>query len=128
MTKKEISTFEAIQGQLQSFHEELTTLTKKSPNDLLNKFKLGLINSTLKKANGCLGNSRRPFADFEQFNETELPSNSDVLMIVSQYISAFEKLRADNAKQYIGNWYWVCSEDPFDKPSIRMATPLKIDK
>ena len=126
MTKKEISDFEALQGQLQSFHQELITLTKKSPNDGLNKFKLNLINSALKRSNSFLGKGRRPFADFEQFEEVALPSNSDVLMIVSQYFSAFEKLRADNARVHYGNWYWICSDDPPDKPSIRMATPRKI--
>ncbi len=128
MTKGEISEFEALQGQLQSFHQELTTLTKKSPNDALNKFKLGLINSALKRANAFLGEERRPFTDFEHFDEEALPSNSDVLMIVSQYLSAFEKLRADNATMQWGKWYWVCSDDPPDKPSIRMATPRKIDE
>src|SRR5688572_3115846 len=109
MTRKEISDFEALQGQLQSFHQELTTLTKKSPNDALNKFKLNLINSALKRANTFLGKGRRPFADFEQFDEAVLPSNSDVLMIVSQYLSAFEKLRADNARMHYDSWYWICS-------------------
>ena len=127
MTRKEISEFEALQGQLQSFHLELTTLTKKSPNDALNKFKLGLVNSALKRANVFLGKGRRPFAGFEEFDDTVLPSNSDVLMIVSQYLSSFEKLRADNAKMFIGNWYWICSDDPSDRPSIRMAVPRKID-
>lgn len=127
MTKKEISTFEALQGQLQSFYQELTTLTKKSPNDGLNNFKLGLVNSVLKESNKFLGGSRRPFVGFEEFDDAVLPSNSDVLIIVSQYISAFEKLRADNAQYRLGGgWYWICSDDPKDKPSIRMAVPRKI--
>jgi hypothetical protein len=85
MTRKQISTFEALQGQLQSFHQEFTTLTKKSPNDAVNKFKLGLANATLRDTNTFLGNSGRPFASFDQFNEESLPTNSDVLMIISQF-------------------------------------------
>jgi len=49
--RKQIDEFEALQGQLQAFHEEMASLVKKSPNDALNKFKLGLVNSVLKKAN-----------------------------------------------------------------------------
>ena len=78
MTRKQISTFEAVQGQLQSFHQEFTTLTKKSPNDAVNKFKLGLANAALRDANAFLGKGGRPFASFEQFDEELLPTNSDL--------------------------------------------------
>ena len=127
MTKKQIDEFETLQGQLESFHSEMNALVRKNPNDALNKFKLGLINSVLKKANVLLAEDRRPFLDFEQFHEESMPSTSDVLMIVSQYQSAFEKLRADNAMMKHGQWYWICSEDDkYGEPSIRMATPKKL--
>lgn len=129
MTKKEISEFEALQGQLESFHQELTGLAKKNPNDSLNKFKLALVNSLLQRANDFLVKPRRPFKDFEQFDETAMPSNSDVLLVLSQYLSALEKLRADNISNHHGWWYWDAEGDPLDKPTIRTIAPkkLKID-
>jgi hypothetical protein len=59
MKKKEIDEFETLQGQLQAFHTEMNTLVKKSPKDALNKFKLGLVNSVLKKANTFLSKERQ---------------------------------------------------------------------
>ena len=124
MTRKQISEFEALQGQLQSFHAEMNALVKKNPNDPLNKFKLGLINSVLEKANGLLGKAGRPFADFDHFEEDAMASTSDVLMIVSQYLSAFEKLRGDNIFQNrIGRWCWIC---PGEESVLRTATPKKL--
>jgi hypothetical protein len=125
MTRKQIDEFETLQGQLESFHNEMNALVKKNPNDPLNKFKLGLINSVLKKANALLGTNRRPFGDFEQFEEESMPSTSDVLMIISQYLSAFEKTRADNIYQKAGmRWIWICSDSPDD---LRTAPPKKLE-
>ena len=67
------------------FTEEMNTLAKKNPNDAVNKFKLGLVNSVLTKANSFLGKDRRPFGDFDCFDEAAMPSTSDVLVIISQY-------------------------------------------
>jgi hypothetical protein len=124
MTKKEIDDFETLQGQLESFYDEMNTLVKKHPNDAVNKFKLGLINSVLKKANAFLGKNKRPFGDFDQLEEEFMPSTSDVLMIISQYLSVFEKIRADNIYQKAGaRWIWICSDGNDD---LRTAPPKKL--
>ena len=98
---------------------------KKNPNDALNKFKLGLVNSVLKKANSFLGEERQPFAGFESFDEATMPSTSDVLIIVSQYLSAFEKLRAENI-------YWDYDEDHWCwrglPQKIPTGPPKKLEK
>jgi hypothetical protein len=124
VTRKQIGEFETLQGQLESFHAEMNALVKKNPNDPLNKFKLGLINSVLTKANAFLGNPRRPFKDFETFEEEAMPSTSDVLMIISQYLSAFEKVRADNIYQKAMRWVWQCEDGGED---IRTAPPKKLE-
>jgi hypothetical protein len=124
MKKQEIDEFETLQGQLQAFHEEMSSLARKNPNDALNKFKLGLVNSVLKKTNSFLGSTRLPFADFESFDESIIPSTSDVLVILSQYLSAFEKLRAENV-------YWDYDENGWcwkGGGKIRTGPPKKIQK
>lgn len=106
MKRKAIDEFETLQGQLHSFFGEMNTLSKKSPNDAINKFKLGLVNSVLKKANAFLGAARRPFTEFDVFDEDQMPSTSDVLIVVSQYLTAFEKLRADSIEDDFEGWFW----------------------
>lgn len=123
MKRKAIDEFETLQGQLESFHTEMNTLVKKNPNDALNKFKLGLINSVLIRANSFLGKARLPFAGFQSFDESAMPSTSDVLMILAQYLSAFEKFRADNVYVEFGeDWYWHGDE------KIPTSPPKKLDK
>jgi|ERR1043166_296433 hypothetical protein len=126
MKRRQIDEFEILQGQLQAFHEEMGALVKKSPNDPLNKFKLGLVNSVLKKSNAILGTNRLPFADFELFDEVALPSTSDVLIMISQYLSAFEKLRTENIRSEVGLWFWFIEDEPENKRGMRTAPPKKL--
>jgi hypothetical protein len=122
MKKARIDEFEALQGQLHAFHTEMNTLVKKNPNDALNKFKLGLVNSVLKKSNVFLGKNRLPFAEFESFDEADVPSTSDVLVIVSQYLTAFEKLRSENIYKKYSSWYWDGEDE------IPTGPPKKLDQ
>lgn len=108
MTKQEVDTFEKVQAQLESLHTEVSTLSKKSQNDALNKFKLKFVNQIMSEANKLLGDAYKPFTDFNLFDENEMPTNSDVAMMLMQYLSCFEKLRADNVEQVPGGkWCWV---------------------
>ena len=122
MKRSEIDEFEKLASQLDSLHSEMSVLSKKSPNDAVNPFKIKLINSTLDHCNGFLGEKYRPFADFDSFNVDDLPSNSDVTFILSQYIGCAEKLRADNIKDEFGIWYWIVK----DGGLIKTAPPKKI--
>jgi hypothetical protein len=125
MNSDEISEFEQLQAQLQSLYTEIGALSKKKPDDAVNEFKLKLINQVLKRANSILGEQNCPFDDFLYFNSDSIPTNSDVVLILSQYLNCLEKLRADNITQQArdNNWYWVID----GKISrIRTAPPRKL--
>lgn len=107
MTKEQVDTFEKLQAQLEGLHTEIASLSKKSQNDPLNKFKLKFINQILSDANNLLGEKYKPFNDFDLFDETELPNNSDAAMMLTQYLNCFEKLRSDNIKKEGNYWYWL---------------------
>lgn len=106
MKRKDVDDFEKLSGQLQGIYEELSILSKKSPNDAVNQFKLNFINQLLNYSNEFFGEKYRPFKEFSEFNTDDMPQNSDVVFILSQYIQCFEKLRADNVKMQRGNWCW----------------------
>jgi hypothetical protein len=125
MQQQDVDTFEKLTAQLQSLHSEMSMLSKKSPNDAVNAFKLKFVNATLVQANAFLGPKRRPFADFESFSTEELPSNSDVTFIVSQYIECAEKFRADNIFRWQGHWFWKIGDG--SEPTIRTAPPKKLE-
>lgn len=122
MKHTDVDTFEKLKAKLDSIHLEMTVMSKKSPNDAVNSFKLRLINSVLSECNDFFGKSYKPFGDFELFSEEDLPSNSDVTFIASQYIECAEKFRADNIYQKLGSWLWRVSDDA----SIRTSPPKKL--
>ncbi|MFN8354866.1 MAG: hypothetical protein U0Y10_10500 [Spirosomataceae bacterium] len=123
MTKQEVDNFEKLQAQLEGLHNEISALSKKSQNDALNKFKLKFVNKIISDSNELLGNDYKPFSDFDTFDENDLPSNSDAAMMLTQYLSCFEKLRADNVKQDLGSWYWIIEGKQSD---IKTVMPKKI--
>lgn len=131
MTTEDINKFEKVQSQLEGLLTEMTNLVRKSPDDPINKFKLKIINEILHDANNILGVMYRPLTSFEKFDEAELPTNSDVSFILSQYLSCFEKMRADNiyrVNEYDGNkhffeWHWF---EENKKSKIKTAPPKKI--
>lgn len=114
MNKNDVDVFEKLSGQLLSTYEEISLLSKKNPNDAVNKFKLKFINRLITDSNIYLDEKYRPFDDFDSFEEDDIPHNSDIVFILSQYIQCFEKLRSDNVVQYNGFWYWKVQGDEGD--------------
>lgn len=111
MKRKDVDEFEKLSGQLQGIYEELSVLSKKSPNDAVNKFKLKFINQLLRGSNEFLGEKYRPFDDFSEFDSDDVPQNSDVVFMLSQYLQSFEKLRADSVVFRHGSWQWTINAD-----------------
>lgn len=126
MKKKDIDRFEGLQAQLKGLYDEIQALAKKSPNDALNKFKLGLIKIVIADADEFLSDLRHPLKYFQGFEEEVIPSNSDVLLVLSQYLNWMEKIRADNVTLTDYNpeeWSWLVDGE---KTEIRTAPPKKI--
>jgi hypothetical protein len=123
MNDKEIDEFEKVEGQLMGFHQEVQNLAKRSPDDGVNKFKLRHINSILGAANKLMTPAQRPLSDFEQFDLVDVPTNSDVLVILRQYANCFEEVRAANISQFGGYWYWLINGE---RSGRRARPPAKL--
>ena len=116
MNKEQVEVFLKLQPQLKSAYDEIALLSKKKPTDSLNKFKLKFINSILSRANEILEDRYKPFSeDFTLFNEDDMPNNSDVVFILSHYLTSLEKLRCDNIKYSSINWYWLVDGEVSDR-------------
>lgn len=127
MRREDVDAFEKLVAQLQSLQAELGALAKKSPKDAVNTFKLKFINATIQQCNDLLGEKYRPFSEFDVFSPDDLPSNSDVTFIISQYLECAEKYRADNIFMRHAWWWWVIEGEMEDRPSCRTAPPRKIE-
>ena len=106
-TEEDIAKLEKLIGQLQGLHSEISVLSKKSPNDAVNPFKVKLINKVLTAGNEILVDSYKPFADFDLFELEDVPSNSDVTLIVAQYVEAAESFRSANIKHNGVHWAYT---------------------
>ncbi len=125
MKKTDIDELEILMGQLKSIHAEVSALSKKSPNDAVNAFKIKFINTIVMNCNSFLGEDYKPFNDFDVFDIDDVPSNSDVTFIISQYLEALEKYRADNIYCSMGRWYFKLEGSD---ENIQTAQPMKLQK
>ena len=108
MKEKQVDQFEQIVTRLEGQYTEISILSKGKPNEAINKFKLKFINTVLSSANELLIKEYRPYPDFTVFNEDDMPSNSDVVFILSQYLSSLEKFREDNTElDRFGVRHWI---------------------
>lgn len=129
MTLQDLEKYRTIREQIAQLHIEISELSRKKPNDEINKFKLKFINQLVSSANNLLTAKFMPFSDFTVFSEDELPSNSDITMILSQYLSCLERYRVSNIKHSSSDysWYWVIngkvsdisSDPPKDREDLK---------
>ena len=111
-TREDIEQLEKTIGQLAAIHREMSLLSKKSPNDAVNKFKLKRINRALEVANSVLGNRYTPVEGFERFEEDDAPSNSDVVLVLAQYSEEVERYRRDNVVRHDYKHVYVLNGKP----------------
>ena len=123
ISRDEVEELEKLIGQLQGLHTEISVLSKKSPSDAVNAFKLGLINKIVESANIVLGPKYLPFAQFSGFDSDDLPSTSDVTFVIAQYLEEVERYRSDNIIYSRGHWMYVINGDVSD---IRTGSPSKV--
>lgn len=96
MAKELDPNYHKVKGQMSTLFQEIKDLSKKSPDTQLNPFKLEYINEIIADANKILVGEYKPSKNFELFDKDDLPSNSDVVMILAQYINSFEDYYNDN--------------------------------
>jgi hypothetical protein len=125
MNKTNAELFEKTYIQLEELNREMSTLSKKAPNDVINKFKLGFINTLLNTANTLLNTRYLPFKEFRTFDEDAMPTNSDVTIILVQYLGCMDKYRTDHScMDYITNELkWILDDDETTANNIKNRKP-----
>lgn len=73
---------------LKATYLEMKDMSKKAPNDNLKPFKVTSLNRILNRSKDFF--AEEPASDFlDLLDIDELPSNSDTVLIMSQYVAAF---------------------------------------
>lgn len=112
MNIDDVDQFERVRSQITELHKEMTVLAKSKPDNPINRFKLALVNEKLQHANNFLVGSFKPIDGFELFDESDLPSNSDVVLVTAQYLAALEGWRSAQVvyDETRFDWYWNTDE------------------
>lgn len=107
ITEQFAESFDTIEGKLRALHTELGSISSKKPDGPVSKFKITLINEILVEANQLLGAAGVPFKGFSIFDADSLPTASDCVMVLAQYLNSMSKFRFDNTDSSGGVWYWM---------------------
>lgn len=103
-TEKNVEDYSLLKDMLDAQRKEFDILSNKKPNEHLNKMKIKMVNRVL-----------------ELLNEDDIPTNSDVVLIISQYETAIDEFRSryyqkdEHQSNYIKNVHrWMTEEYPPD--------------
>jgi len=106
-TMQEVDYFLKILMQAEKVLKDFNELSKKKPNDAVNRFKLSFVNTILEQSNSILDKDNKPFNSFNTFSEDDVPTNSDVVLILSQYLGCLKKYGRENTRHESFDDYWV---------------------
>lgn len=102
-TDEQVKLYLTINPLLKSAFDEVKEFSKKKQDEELNIKKVKMINRLLEKAKEILKDE--PTVEYlELLDEDELPTNSDAVLIMSQFISAMNKFHEDHY-QYENNMF-----------------------
>ncbi len=91
-TEKNIEDYELLDGMLYSQKEEFDILSKKKANEQLNPLKIKMVNRVLEPLKNLFSHeASHKFLD--TLDEEVMPTNSDVVLIISQYQLAIREFR-----------------------------------
>ena len=115
MKKEDIILFEKIRVQFEALYVELSPHALKKPNDAINRFKIHIINGYLKNINKIIGEEFTPISDFREFDENTIPTISDAVLVVDQYLKSMELFRSCNVYYDEDDKCWFYDEDENDE-------------
>jgi len=91
-TENEAATYDRLVPMLEAAHHEMTELSKKKQDGVVNALKIKILNRLLTELGNILEND--PSSEFvELIDDETLPQNSDVVLLLSQWRSALEQYK-----------------------------------
>ena len=113
ITEDQVVAFERTAAHLSALHQEFAVQAKAKPDNPINTFKLRMLNEKLEAANSILVGEFQPFATFLSFVETDLPTNSDVALVLGTYLASLERWRSAHVRSAgMGTYCWRTGDGP----------------
>jgi hypothetical protein len=95
-TDQMIEDYNLLTNMLSTLSIQVAELSKKKPDDQLNLIKIKMINRVLKPLKEELFVNEPSVSFLDELDETDMPSNSDALFIMSQYKTAAKEFVKDH--------------------------------
>lgn len=104
ITQYEVEQYKLLEPLINGVYEEFKELSKKKPEAGLNMYKVKVINRILESIKGLL-KDEEVIQFLDVLNQDDLPTNSDVILILNQYLKALNMFyskyyRSDLGKRY----------------------------
>ena len=108
-TKKKVESYEVAMPLLNAIYDEFKAFSKKKPDGALSKNKIAVVNRLLEKCRAVL-QSEPSFEFLDLFDEDDLPQNSDVVLMLSQYVAAMQLFKEAYWRWDNLEWNWCVSD------------------
>lgn len=107
-----VQKYDMLNPLLNSMYDEMKELSAKKQDLILNKVKVTMINRILRQIKDLLQD--QPTSEFiDLLDEDTLPSNSDAVLVLSQYRSAMNQFRNRYYRREPGDdWRWHTDAEP----------------
>ena len=110
-TEEQVTTYKRLVPMLAAAHREMSELSKKKQDGIVNALKIRNLNRLLTELSKLL--ERDPSREFvELLDEDTLPQNSDVVLLLSQWLEALNQYKAKHGGMDSYNWRWFTVENP----------------
>jgi hypothetical protein len=111
-TQAKVNTYEMLHPILEKIAFEVRELSKKKQDGVLNELKVKMINRVLTQIKDLL--KSEPSAQFLDLLDTDsLPTNSDSILIISQYDAALSTFKNKYyGRDKDGSYRWFTKEEP----------------
>lgn len=91
-TPDRVGMYEVAMPLLSAMYQEFSVLSKKKPDGPVSKGKIGVVNRLLDRCRSVL-KSELSLQFLDLLDEDEVPQNSDVTLMLSQYVAAMEQFK-----------------------------------
>lgn len=108
-TDEQAATYDRLVPMLEAAHREMTELSKKKQDGIVNALKIRMLNRLLGELSNVIKDD--PSHEFvDMLDEEALPQNSDVVLILSQWKAALEQFKRKHYgtdTDYTQRWFTV---------------------
>jgi hypothetical protein len=115
-TAEQAATYDRLVPMLEAAHREMTELSKKKQDGVVNTFKIKTINRLLGQLSMVIEKDPS-YAFVDMLDEESLPQNSDAVLILSQWQAALKQYKDRHFRldRVAGGRRWFTVERPRDK-------------